>query len=191
MKQSKQENLIYLVVWGLLFASPLLSLYVRTANDPNIAFNWTEVFTVWRHFVLYLLLFLVHNFLLAPLLVHHHRRVAYFTIMAVVVAAFTLYQCNSKPEKGHPRQLPIRERSEYAHGRPHDGMGPERPHDGMGPEMPHDGMRPGAGGPPPIVGERDILSIVVLLLMFGANLGIKVYFRSRDDRKRLAALERV
>ena len=69
-------------------------------------------------------------------------------------------------------------------------MRPERPHDGMGPEMPHDGMRPGAGGPPPIVGERDILAIVVLLLMFGANLGIKVYFRSRDDRKRLAALER-
>ena len=43
--------------------------------------------------------------------------------------------------------------------------------------------------PPPIVGERDILSIVVLLLMFGANLGIKGYFRSREDRKRLAELE--
>ena len=44
--------------------------------------------------------------------------------------------------------------------------------------------------PPPIVGERDILSIVVLILMFGANLGIKGYFRSRDDHKRLAALEK-
>ena len=43
--------------------------------------------------------------------------------------------------------------------------------------------------PPPIVGERDILAIVVLILMFGANLGIKGYFRSRDDRKRLAELE--
>ena len=219
MKQSRQENITYLVVWGLLFVAPLLSLYVRTISDSSVTFDWAEVFLVWRKFAIFLALFLVHNFLLAPLLVHHHRRVAYFTIMAVVVAAFTLYQCNSKPEKGHPRQLPIRERSEYAHGRPHegmrperphDGMGPERPHegmgperpphdgmrperpphDGMGPERPHDGMRPGAGGPPPIVGERDILSIVVLLLMFGANLGIKVYFRSRDDRKRLAALER-
>ena len=219
MKQSRQENITYLVVWGLLFVAPLLSLYVRTISDSSVTFDWAEVFLVWRKFAIFLALFLVHNFLLAPLLVHHHRRVAYFTIMAVVVAAFTLYQCNSKPEKGHPRQLPIRERSEYAHGRPHDGMGPERPHDGMGPERPHegmgperpphdgmrperpphdgmgperphDGMRPGAGGPPPIVGERDILAIVVLLLMFGANLGIKVYFRSRDDRKRLAALER-
>jgi hypothetical protein len=205
MKQSRQENITYLVVWGLLFVAPLLSLYVRTISDSSVTFDWAEVFLVWRKFAIFLALFLVHNFLLAPLLVHHHRRVAYFTIMAVVIAAFTLYQCKTRP-----RPLPVREGSEYAHGRlhdgmrpdgphdgmrprrpPHDGMGPERPpQDGMGPEMPHDGMRPGAGGPPPIVGERDILSIVVLLLMFGANLGIKVYFRSRDDRKRLAALER-
>ena len=34
------------------------------------------------------------------------------------------------------------------------------------------------------------MAIVVLILMFGANLGIKSYFRSRDDRKRLAELER-
>ena len=44
--------------------------------------------------------------------------------------------------------------------------------------------------PPPIVGERDILAVVVLILMFGANLGIKGYFRSREDRKRLAELEK-
>jgi LytS/YehU family sensor histidine kinase len=44
--------------------------------------------------------------------------------------------------------------------------------------------------PPPIVGERDILALVVLILMFGANLGTKYYFRSRDDQKRLAELER-
>ena len=41
MKQSKQENLIYLVVWGLLFATPLLSLYVRTLNDANLVFDCT------------------------------------------------------------------------------------------------------------------------------------------------------
>ena len=43
--------------------------------------------------------------------------------------------------------------------------------------------------PPPIIGEHDILAIVVLILMFGANIGIKGYFRGRDDRKRLAMLE--
>ena len=56
MKQSKQENLIYLAVWGLLFAAPLLSLYVRTVSDPNVAFDWTEVLLVWRKFAVFLLL---------------------------------------------------------------------------------------------------------------------------------------
>jgi LytS/YehU family sensor histidine kinase len=55
-------------------------------------------------------------------------------------------------------------------------------------EEPHRQWRRG-DVPPPVVGERDILSVVVLLLMCGANLGIKGYFRSRDDRKRLAELE--
>ena len=44
MKQSKQENLIYFAVWGMLFAAPLLSLYVRMVSDTNLAFDWTEVF---------------------------------------------------------------------------------------------------------------------------------------------------
>ena len=44
--------------------------------------------------------------------------------------------------------------------------------------------------PPPIVGEHDILAIVVLLLMFGANLGTKYYFRSRNDHQKLLKLEK-
>ena len=115
--QNRQENIIYLTVWGLLFAAPLLSLYVRTVNDATVVFDWSEVFVVWRKFAVYLVLFLVHNFLLAPLLVHGHKRVAYFSIVAVVVAVFTVYQCNSRPEKIHPRPLPAREGIEYPHDR--------------------------------------------------------------------------
>lgn len=178
--QNRQENIIYLIVWGLLFAAPLLSLYVRTVSDATVVFDWSEVFVVWRKFAVYLVLFLVHNFLLAPLLVHGHKRVAYFSIVAVVVAVFTVYQCNSRPEKIHPRPLPAREGIEY----PHDKMDWEEV---ITPPPHREG--PGAGLPPPIVGERDIMAVVVLILMLGANLGIKGYFRSRNDRKRLAELE--
>ena len=104
MKQSRQENLIYLVVWGLLFASPLLSLYVRTMNDTNLTFDWTEVFIVWRRFAIYLVLFLLHNFLLAPLLLHKHKRVLYYSIMVVVLMAFTVYQYNSRPNDKAPME---------------------------------------------------------------------------------------
>ena len=188
MKQSKQENLIYLAVWGLLFAAPLLSLYVRTVNDSSLAFDWTEVFLVWRKFAVYLLLFLVHNFLLAPLLVHRHKRVAYFSIVVVVLMAFTLYQCNSRPQGGElmGHRPPMEHRPPMGHKPPMEQMGRHEP-----PPFDEHGPRPGhrPDMPPPFMGEHDILAIVVLILMFAANLGIKSYFRSRDDRKRLAELE--
>ena len=62
-----------------------------------------------------------------------------------------------------------------------------------GHHRPFDKPRPHAvrpDGPPPFFGERDILTAVVLLLMFGANIGTKFYFRSLTDRKRMAELER-
>ena len=163
MKQSRQENIIYLAVWGLLFASPLLNIYLHTVSHADMTFFWREVFFIWRKFAGFLLLFLVHNFLLAPLLVHKHRRVLYFAVVAAVVTAFAFYQCNSKPK--HP------------HG-PHEGL--ERP---MDHEKPHH-------LPPPVSGEHDIMTVALLILMFGANLGVKGYFRSREDRKRLAELEK-
>ena len=195
MKQSRQENLVYLVVWGLLFATPLLSLYVRTISDSDVTFNWTEVFIVWRRFAIFLVLFLIHNFLLAPLLVHQRKRVIYVSIVAIVIAAFMIFQCNSRPDfkgpmehkpMGHkpPMEQTDRHQQPYFNKPPRAMDGERPPFDGPFPQMRQ------RNAPPPIVGERDILAIIVLILMFGANLGIKSYFRSRDDRKRLEKLER-
>ena len=195
MKQSRQENLVYLVVWGLLFATPLLSLYVRTISDSEATFNWTEVFIVWRRFAIFLVLFLIHNFLLAPLLVHQRKRVIYVSIVAIVIAAFMIFQCNSRPDfkgpmehkpMGHkpPMEQTDRHQQPYFNKPPRAMDGERPPFDGPFPQMRQ------RNAPPPFVGERDILAIIVLILMFGANLGIKSYFRSRDDRKRLEKLER-
>ena len=179
MKQSRQENIIYLIVWGLLFAAPLLSLYVRMVNDSTVVFDWSEVFIVWRKFALYLVLFLIHNFLLAPLLVHGHRRVTYFSIVAVAVAVFTFYQCNSRPDMKRPMgHRPPMEQMDRHHS----------PMEQIDRHHPPRGPRP-ADAPSPIVGEHDIMAIIVFILMLGANLGIKGYFYSRDDRRRLAELE--
>ena len=185
MKQSRLENLIYLAVWSLLFAAPLLSLYVRMVSDPSITFNWTEVFIVWLHFLPFLLLFLVHNYLLAPVLVHGHKRIAYFSIVAAITIAFTAYQCSNRPVRplGH-HQKPLMENA-FKHNRP-----PHDCHHKPKNRPPRRGGKRPIDAPPLIIGERDILAVVMLILMFGANLGIKGYFRGRDDRKRLAELER-
>ena len=144
--------------------------YVRTVHDPTLTFDWTEVFLIWRKFAVFLLLFVVHNVFLAPLLVHQNRRTLYFSIVAAVLVVFTIYQCSSRPDRprGHRPPSHIVE-----------GHRPPPPPDKHRPEM-----------PPPIVGEHDILAIVVLLLMFGANLGTKYYFRSRRDHQKLLNMEK-
>lgn len=38
---------MYCVVWGLLFAAPLLSLYAYSLKDDNVTFGWTAVLIVW------------------------------------------------------------------------------------------------------------------------------------------------
>lgn len=181
--QSQQENMIYLVVWGLLFAAPLLSVYIRTVNEPGMLFDWIGLLLVYRKFVVFLLLFLIHNFLLAPLLVHQHRRTLYFSIVVAVMVGFTIYQCSSRPDikepAGHRPPLPM----EQGHMPPPQFDG-EAPFDNPPPRD----FRP--DGPPAIVGEHDILAVIVLILMFGANLGTKYYFRSRGDQKRLVELEK-
>ena len=180
---SRQENVIYLIVWGLLFAAPILSLYIRAVSDPNISFDWTEIFLVWRRFAVFLLLFVIHNVFLAPLLVHQHKHILYFSIVVTVLVGFTIYQCSSRPDikkpLGHRPPPPMEQ-----------GHMPPPEFDGQAPfdNPPPRNFRP--DGPPPIVGEHDILAIVVLILMFGANLGTKYYFRSRSDQKRLTELEK-
>ena len=185
--QSRQENLAYLVTWSLLFAAPVLSLYLRTTNDPYLDFNWGEVFFVWGRFSIFLLLFLIHNFLLAPLLIHQNKRKLYASIMTALIAVFIVFQCTNRPNFGkregfRPHKMEQRE----------DFPPKFEEFDGFHQRGPrHEGEKMGRRHTPPLfVGEHDVLSIAVLLLMFGANLGTKYYFRSRRDQRKLEELEK-
>ena len=190
--QSRQENVIYLAVWGILFLAPLLSYYVRTANDATISFDWTEIMMVWQHFGLYLLLFVIHNFLLAPLLIHQHKRLLYFSAVAVIVVGFATWQFTHHPRRFHDRKPPMEMRGDHPmmdeeHRPPQFGGSddmPPKPHEGRHHFKPHKQQRH------VMMGEREIAAVIVLVLMFAANLGIKNYIRTRSDHKRLLALEK-
>ena len=190
--QSRQENVIYLAVWGILFLAPLLSYYVRTANGATISFDWTEIMMVWQHFGLYLLLFVIHNFLLAPLLIHQHKRLLYFSAVAVIVVGFATWQFTHHPRRFHDRKPPMEMRGDHPmmdeeHRPPQFGGSddmPPKPHEGRHHFKPHKQQRH------VMMGEREIAAVIVLVLMFAANLGIKNYIRTRSDHKRLLALEK-
>ena len=187
-EQSKYENVVYVALWSLLFAVPLLSLYVRTTVDSEVAFNWQEIWMVWRHFAFYLLLFLVHNFLLAPLLVYRNKRWLYILLALCMIGLFTAYQCNSRPDHRHRHQPHAMEQRGPRPMEQRDFEPMDRGFDHEPPPEPRDKRM--EKRPPVFFGEKDIIAIVVLILMCGMNLGIKLYFRTRKDQKKLQALEK-
>jgi hypothetical protein len=192
-KEKRQETVIYLVLWGMLFMAPVLSLYVRTVNNSQLTFDWSEVLLVWRQYAIFFAIFLLHNHLLAPLLVYRQRKLLYISIVSTLIAGFIAYQCTTKPpllmERG-PLDGPRHEKFE---GPRHERMAPpERPpFDEEPPRKPDRIHHKPDGKPRPMfVGQHEIIALVILLLMLGANLGIKLYFKQRRDQKKLADLEK-
>ena len=192
-KQSKYENTAYAALWGLLFTAPLLTLYIRMMNDSAIGFNWQEILFVWRQLAVFLVLFLIHNFLLAPLLIYRHKRWLYGLLTLCMIGLFTFYQCTSHPDM--MRQRPPMER-DFPGPRPMDeGFEHE---DFKNEEFKHEGRkhkdfkhkRRKHDIPPVFIGQHDVVAIVILVLMFGMNLGVKLYFKTRDDQKKLLRLEK-
>ena len=171
----------------MLFAAPMLSMYVGMKNSDVAEYRWDEVFHVWQQFSVFLLIFLLHNFILAPLLVYRQRVKVYIGTTLGVVMLFALFQCATGPDERH---------------RQHDRMGERPPMHEMHerPPMHEQGERlfmhernDHRGMPdkrPMMLGWHDVFSIIMLVLMLGMNLGIKLYFKSRDDQQKLVHLEK-
>ena len=198
------EHLIYIVLWAILFIAPLLSHYVHTNAHADLEFHWESVFHVWRIYLVYLVAFFVHNFLLAPLLVYRRRKWFYFVGVACLIVAFMLFQCKGIPANHGPHaRMEMRD-----DGRPDQGIRHEPPaiwNDDAHrpPEISHPGKRPDGHGPgegrkmdrrpdgePPVgMGLPEIFHLVVLVLMVGMNLGVKLYFKNSEDQKQMRLLE--
>ena len=187
-KEHRQETIIYLALWLLMFMAPVLSLGIRTAYSDNISFDWNEVMMVWREYIPFFMVFLIHNHLLAPILVYRQRKWTYVGMCIVIVCIFQVYQCNHRPNFKDHRRFRHEMMEQRRQLEPRDEPGDYRPH-----RIPRFEDRPDrhrGERPPLFMGQHDIIAIVILLLMMGMNIGIKLYFKQRGDRKRLEQLEK-
>ena len=188
-KEHRQETVIYLGLWALLFMAPVMVMSIRIANT-DIAFDWQEVFKVWREYALFFVVFLIHNHFLAPQLIYRQRKLLYVGCCLAIIVLFHTYQINHRPDfKGrdhHHREMMVNKPDR-----------PPLPPDDM--HMPDEDFRPKhrpdndlhkEKRPPMVFGQHDIISIVILILMLGMNLGIKLYFRQSGDHKKMEDLER-
>ncbi|MCR4581989.1 MAG: histidine kinase [Prevotella sp.] len=119
-KEKRLETLIYLGLWTLLFLIPVVSMFIRV-SETDTTFSWSNVFVVWKEFLPFFIVFLIHNHLMAPLLVYQQKRSLYFALSALLVIIFLTYQCNSRPA--------FDDRGPMHHERMADGNRPPQPPD--------------------------------------------------------------
>ena len=215
-KNKRAETIIYIVLWTMLFMAPVMSMSVRSAQT-GIDFDWSEIFTVWKQYAVFFLVFLIHNHLMAPMLIYHQQKWRYLGLSVAIIVIFQVYQCNHRPDFRNrgPRPEMVKQfeherpplppdfqegdfepgfqEGDFEPGEPPRDIEPFRP-DGprheKGSRHEKGPRREGNQHPPLIFGQRDIVALIIVVLMLGMNLGIKLYFKQRNDQKHLKELER-
>lgn len=175
----RKEHIIYTLMWIALYLSPLMSIYMRMSGNPHIDFSWDEIINAWKFNTVWIVMFAIHNFLLAPLLIIK-RRTWLYTALAVALLVATMFTL-SVIRPSDSRMLHAPQRSECCE------------QDGMDAEMKASKQQPPpmrGGGPLVMFGPGEMVLFFGGLLLMGMNLGVKLYFRSQEDADILSQIEK-
>lgn len=175
----RKEHIIYTLMWIALYLSPLMSIYMRMSGNPHIDFSWYEILNAWKFNTVWIVLFAIHNFLLAPLLIVK-RRTWLYTALVVALLVATMFTLSAM-RPSDSRMLHAPQRSECCE---HDCMNAEM----MASKQQPPPMR--EGGPLMMFGPGEVVLFFGGLLLMGMNLGVKLYFRSQEDADILSQIEK-
>lgn len=207
----RKEHIIYTSIWLMLYLSPLASLYMRMSSNPNITFSWHEILNAWEFNTVWLVLMLIHNFLLLPILILKRRTWQYLILASALLISCTFASYLIRP--AGPRCYDMDKRMEmsdcnyYICGESDSCHAP-----GLCQKMEHDPKedmcrKPIHGGKPfprprynpdelrpispvPMLGPGEAVAFFGGLLLMGMNLGVKLYFKTQEDREQQERLEK-
>jgi len=102
------ENIIYLVLWALIMVIPIISIAL---SESTGTLNWSRVFSVWLKILPFFILFLIHNFLLIPILTKKKNYALYIALCLVVTATIVSVWPFLFPNSMTPPKEMMRDRS--------------------------------------------------------------------------------
>lgn len=176
-------------IWAGIFLFEALFAWWDSMSEASLGF-WSHYL---KRFLLptlpFLVLFAIHDSLLAPMLIKGKRVVQYLLCTLVLMGVFSLYVLDSegmlkaeaRPEPKEQMHHSAGQNPPPPHGGFMDGRGdpPERRHgDHLGPEH----------GKKPI--GASVSKIIIAFMMLGVNLGAKYYTNYSLEKKRLEELEK-
>lgn len=185
----RKKHIIYTLLWIVLYLSPVMSMYMRMSTNPHIDFSWEEILNAWKFNTVWVVLFSIHNFLLAPILIIK-RRTWLYTALAMLLLAVTmctLYVMRPDHRMRHPKSLSPTECKQCNTDKECPECGYDRPYSND-PERRKPEMR--LFSPMPLFGPGEMVAVFGGLLLMGMNLGVKLYFRSQEATEALTQIEK-
>lgn len=185
----RKEHIIYTLLWIVLYLSPVMSMYMRMSTNPHIDFSWEEILNAWKFNTVWVVLFSIHNFLLAPILIIK-RRTWLYTALAMLLLAVTmctLYVMRPDHRMRHPKSLSPTECKQCNTDKECPECEYDRPYSND-PERRKPEMR--LFSPMPLFGPGEMVAVFGGLLLMGMNLGVKLYFRSQEATEALTQIEK-
>ena len=207
----RKEHIIYTSIWLLLYISPLASLYMRMSSNPNISFSWHEILNAWEFNTVWLVLMLIHNFLLLPILILKRRTWQYLMLASALLITCTFASFLIRPAgprfDDKDKRMEMSDTNYYICGESDSCHAP-----GLCQKMEHDPKedmcrKPIHGGKPfprprytpdelrpispvPMLGPGEAVAFFGGLMLMGLNLGVKLYFKTQEDREQRERLEK-
>ena len=191
----KYENLIYLCCWLLIFLvafASMTAMFISSSASHPLLKALVRSGEVTAP---YMVLFLIHNYLIAPLLVTKNKTVPYIILTVILVGAFSAFFVISPMKhrkefyeaKARMEQMELRSPQQE---RKQDQTGPrsEKPEGRVPPRKPKGGKHAKhlrSFSLPP-----EALNVVVVILLIMANLGVKISIRQSYNKRRMEELEK-
>ena len=171
MKTEKIVNICIVTIWAIVFACPLLlQYYIYIAK--GIVPDWYDLRRTYVLLLAFLVLFLIHQYLLIPLVYARKHYPVYGMAVVVMLTCFALFTRNA-PHTPH-------------HEMPMSGQAsrPDNPEKHFNRPEHHKPMGP------PLLSPPDLARLIIAFLMLGVNLGADAMVKSQKQRRRLMELEK-
>ena len=93
----RSEGAVYTAVWAMVFLGPAMNLYVRMLNIDEGCFPFPELLHSWIYSIIFLMAFMVHDRLLAPLVIYKNKPQKYLGCSLALLAVFLTIQIVARP----------------------------------------------------------------------------------------------
>lgn len=172
IKNINKEYLLIAIVWIFVYTCvPLYLWYAGSIGDFD--FNVGRMFGLWMTTTVFMLLFVVHHFVLVPRFFMRKRYAVYAMALMLCMVLFAFRMVSHTPKHF--------EHKEEKH-RIHEGMPFHEDMKGRMPKRPHEHRN--------MLAPPDVACILMALMMLGLDLSFVAWMNSQKLRRRLLLLEK-